>query len=201
MSSDMSGRGAGILTGAEFDLVVIGAGPAGSAVAITVARAGARVLLLDHNNDQSFKVGESLPPAANTVLQALGVTRQFLAAQHSPSCGVQSSWGSPLLRNADFIRDPRGHGWHLDRLKFDAMLHSFVLTQGAQIERTARVIRAERTSEGVWEITYPADAESRTVWTLCRQRQLSQTPGWGIKKRLFVSLRKAGKTAAFGQSR
>ncbi len=165
MSSDMSGRGAGILTGAEFDLVVIGAGPAGSAVAITVARAGARVLLLDHNNDQSFKVGESLPPAANTVLQALGVTRQFLAAQHSPSCGVQSSWGSPLLRNADFIRDPRGHGWHLDRLKFDAMLHSFVLTQGAQIERPARVIRAERTSEGVWEITYPADAESRTVWT------------------------------------
>ena len=98
------------MTGAEFDLVVIGAGPAGSAVAITVARAGARVLLLDHNNDQSFKVGESLPPAANTVLQALGVTRQFLAAQHSPSCGVQSSWGSPLLRNADFIRDPRGHG-------------------------------------------------------------------------------------------
>ncbi len=98
------------MTGAEFDLVVIGAGPAGSAVAITVARAGARVLLLDHNHHQSFKVGESLPPAANTVLQALGVTRQFLAAQHSPSCGVQSSWGSPLLRNADFIRDPRGHG-------------------------------------------------------------------------------------------
>src|SRR5207244_12413736 len=107
----------------------------------------------------------SRPPVSNTVRQALGVIRQCLAALHSPSCGVQSSWGSPLLRNADFIRDPRGHGWHLDRLKFDAMLHSFVLTQGAQIERPARVIREDRTSEGASEIRYPADAESRTVWT------------------------------------
>ena len=173
MLLDMSGRGVGITTGAEFDLVVIGAGPAGSAVAITVARTGARVLLLDpildrnsdHNNDQSFKVGESLPPAANPILQALGVTRQFLAAKHSLSCGVQSSWGSPRLRNSDFIRDPRGHGWHLDRLKFDAMLRSLALAQGTQIEIPARVIRAERTSEAVWEITYRNDAESRAVRT------------------------------------
>jgi len=52
--------------GSEYDLIVIGAGPAGSACAITAARAGAKVLLLEkdrfprHRVCGEFVSGESL---------------------------------------------------------------------------------------------------------------------------------------------
>ena len=163
MSLGMSGKDAGLLSGNKFDVVVIGAGPAGSAVAITVARAGARVLMLDHGGDRAVKIGESLSPAANTVLETLGVSRQSLEANHLISCGVESSWGSPFLQSADFIRDPRGHGWHLDRLAFDAMLLRRASAIGVRMHRCTRVIRVERNSRAVWEITYRVGAESDTV--------------------------------------
>src|SRR6266852_1652974 len=43
-------------SGHEYDLIVVGAGPAGSACAITVARSGARVLLLDRGSFPRHKV-------------------------------------------------------------------------------------------------------------------------------------------------
>ncbi len=43
-------------SGHEYDLIVVGAGPAGSACAITAARSGARVLLLDRGSFPRHKV-------------------------------------------------------------------------------------------------------------------------------------------------
>ena len=45
-----------------YDLIVVGAGPAGSACAITAARAGARVLLLDKDSFPGIKCAVSLCP-------------------------------------------------------------------------------------------------------------------------------------------
>ena len=165
MLSGMSENDADFISGANFDVIVIGAGPAGSAVGITVARAGLRVLLLDHDHDRSHKVGESLPPAASTVLQALGVETQLLVARHPLSSGIQSSWGSPLLRSTHFIRDPRGHGWHLDRAAFDATLLGHASAKSVQLERNARVIHAKRNARGLWEVTCLCGTESRTLTT------------------------------------
>lgn len=53
----------------EFDLIVVGAGPAGSACAITAARAGARVLLLDKDQFPRHKVcGEFVSPESLQLL-------------------------------------------------------------------------------------------------------------------------------------
>lgn len=58
----------------EADVVVIGAGPAGSALALALGRAGARTVLLDRARFPRDKVcGEGLMPAGVEVLAELGV--------------------------------------------------------------------------------------------------------------------------------
>ncbi len=59
---------------AAFDLIIIGGGPAGSAAAITAARAGGRVLLLERGRFPRHKVcGEFISPEGVALLAGLGV--------------------------------------------------------------------------------------------------------------------------------
>jgi flavin-dependent dehydrogenase len=64
----------------EFDLIVAGAGPAGSACAITAARAGARVLLLEKDRFPRHKVcGEFVSPESLGLLEWLLGNNPFQA--------------------------------------------------------------------------------------------------------------------------
>ncbi len=57
---------------AQYDLIVVGAGPAGSACAITAARAGAKVLLLEKDRFPRQKVcGEFVSPESLGLLHGL----------------------------------------------------------------------------------------------------------------------------------
>ncbi len=66
---------------AQYDLIVVGAGPAGSACAITAARAGAKVLLLEKDRFPRQKVcGEFVSP------ESLGMLHGFLEDGRFQSC-------------------------------------------------------------------------------------------------------------------
>jgi menaquinone-9 beta-reductase len=66
---------------AQYDLIVVGAGPAGSACAITAARAGAKVLLLEKDRFPRQKVcGEFVSP------ESLGLLHGFLEDSRFQSC-------------------------------------------------------------------------------------------------------------------
>ena len=63
---------------AQYDLIVVGAGPAGSACAITAARSGARVLLLEKDRFPRQKVcGEFVSSESLALLHGLLVDSQF----------------------------------------------------------------------------------------------------------------------------
>jgi flavin-dependent dehydrogenase len=69
------------LEAAQYDLIVVGAGPAGSACAITAARAGAKVLLLEKDRFPRHKVcGEFVSP------ESLGLLHGFLEDGKFQSC-------------------------------------------------------------------------------------------------------------------
>ena len=62
------------------DVLIVGAGPAGSAAAITLARAGRQVLLIDQHDFPRDKIcGDGLIPDAMLALEQLGLTAQVLA--------------------------------------------------------------------------------------------------------------------------
>jgi menaquinone-9 beta-reductase len=68
------------LEAAEYDLIVVGAGPAGSACAITAAHAGARVLLLEKDHFPRQKVcGEFVSSESLGLLQGLLEDDRFAA--------------------------------------------------------------------------------------------------------------------------
>ncbi len=120
------------------DVVVAGAGPAGSACAIVLRQAGLRVTLVDEARPSEFKVGESLPGAAVRLLRRLGFdgVRDVLPEAHRRRCtGNLSSWGREGWIVQDGLRNPEGGGWHCDRPRFDEALRRRAVTLGVELRR------------------------------------------------------------------
>src|SRR5688572_11234517 len=106
----------------RFDVAIIGGGPAGTSSAIALARTGRSVAVLERSGYEEARIGETLPPEARVPLVRLGVWDRFLEQGHARSPGTASAWGREELEENDFIFNPFGNGWHLDRRRFDAML-------------------------------------------------------------------------------
>src|SRR5256712_13550313 len=61
---------------AALRVAIVGAGPAGSALAILLARQGAAVTLFDHGRTPALLVGESLVPAVVPILKRLDLDQE-----------------------------------------------------------------------------------------------------------------------------
>jgi flavin-dependent dehydrogenase len=78
-------------------------------------------------------VGETLPPAARPVLDRLGLRQIIEGEGYLPSLGNWSAWGRAEPWGRDFIFNRHGHGWHLDRRGFDALLRVAARNAGAHL--------------------------------------------------------------------
>lgn len=117
-------------------MVILGGGPAGCATALGLLAAGlepAAIVLIEASRYMQDRIGESIPPDSRRLLAELGVLDAFLREGHEPSHGSASSWGSDELGYNDFVFNPYGHGWHLDRRRFDAWLAAEVQARGVEI--------------------------------------------------------------------
>ncbi len=158
-----------------YDAVVAGGGPAGAAAALALVRAGRSVLLADAGSGPP-KVGEALLPAARLILHDLGVDHRALDADHRLCHGNLASWGSPQLHPVDFINDPYGHGWHLDRPAFDRLLRASARIQGAEAAEQATVRQPVREPDGGWRVTIQTGGVRGATGTV-RCRWLVDTTG------------------------
>lgn len=128
-----------------YDVVVLGAGPAGLAAAIAIRNStSATVLVIDKQSQGEIRVGESCPPDIVLLLKKLGVAKAFFQSDHQTCPGYASVWGRAKTGYNDFIVNPLGPSWRLNRLTFDKMLADKVQSCGAQISWSTRFIDAKK---------------------------------------------------------
>ncbi len=144
-------------------VAVIGGGPAGVSAALALVRLGIETVLVEQTDGSGSPVGECLAPSANLLLQRLGLDHVLPASGALPSHGNRSSWGGDgSLAERDFLRDPLGHGWHLDRPAFNRVLLEAAETADVAVLRQTRLVSLERTKRG-WQIRTASPSGGRML--------------------------------------
>ena len=124
------------MSAGHVDVAVIGAGPAGSVAALVLARAGARVALVDKTRFPRDKAcGDLVGPRGVQVLDDLGV--RLTGAERVGDMLVVGPTGRSVRLPCRPGRTYPGHGVALPRLALDQTLHDAALEAGS-IAYTAR---------------------------------------------------------------
>lgn len=149
------------MTRRAFDVAVLGGGPAGASAAATAARSGASVVLYERRSHRAFRVGEGVPPETPSIIRdAFGDdVCAFEPSDHRPSFGTLSAWATDELVAKDAVFHPLGHGWHLDRVRFDERLRAAAIALGVHHEHVDVTGREER--EAMWRARIVVDATGR----------------------------------------
>ena len=127
----------------NYDITVIGGGPAGSTVAALTAQHGYRVLLLEREIEPSFKIGESLIPATYWTFKRLGVLEKLRKSHFPQKFSVQfySRSGKAAKPFYFFQTNPHESAvtWQVLRSEFDQGLLENAAEKGVEIRRGTRV--------------------------------------------------------------
>ncbi len=143
-----------------YDAAIVGAGPAGASLAIRLARAGQRVVLVDRETFPRDKpCAEYLSPAAEPLLRDLGVLEAVMATQPALLRGFRLYAPNGQSFQGDFAasRDAAGHayfesGLAIPRARLDVLLVQAARAVGADVREGWRVGEIAHEDAGVRRI-------------------------------------------------
>ncbi|KAJ6594996.1 hypothetical protein DFH09DRAFT_1135968 [Mycena vulgaris] len=171
------------------DIVVIGGGPAGCAVALSLLRShpNASIVVFSDADPERFKIGESLPPEAARLLGYMDVALPTTLSAYLPCAGTASAWASSSLEEHEAIMNPFGHGWHLDRARFDETLRVAARSAGGKFSG-ARVT-AIRREDDQWIVESDGGSTVTGHWLVdASGRRASAARLLGLKTRKLDDL-------------
>lgn len=142
------------------DVLVIGGGPAGAALAIRLAHAGWGVTVVERSTGPHHKVcGEFLSEQAVSSLEALGLAPARLGA---------TAIGTVSLAHGGCVAEAPlpFRAMSLSRLRLDQALLDLAAAHGAKVRRGARATKLAREGAG-WRGEGPGWTEAADVAALC----------------------------------
>lgn len=134
-----------------YDAIIIGAGPGGSTAAITMARAGSRVIMLEKDAHPRFHIGESILPRTEPLLRELGLSERVRQLPHLPKVGAEFGWGDdPKTMQFGFTDGllPGFPIFNIEREHLDKLLADVAVESGAELRENVAVKKIEKLSEG-----------------------------------------------------
>lgn len=172
--------------GMTYSAVIIGAGPAGCAAAIALARNGLKVLLIEASPFPRDRPGESLHPGVEPIFETLGVADAVNTAGFTRYSGHRVAWeagGAEQLEK--FGEDAKGawQGYQAWRPQLDQILLEEAIAQGADVWQPCRVRKALiedgqlmglETDNGTVRAYHFLDASGQCQW-LSRQLGIKNT--------------------------
>ncbi|MBB5017435.1 flavin-dependent dehydrogenase [Chitinivorax tropicus] len=149
----------------RHDILIIGAGPAGSVAAALLRQQGREVLIIERETFPRFSIGESLLPQSMAYLEEAGMLRAVVEA------GFQYKNGAAFMRGSrytDFdFRDKHSEGWgttyQVQRAHFDHVLAQDAERQGAIIRYRHEVIAADMAGERPCLTIKPPEGEQYLI--------------------------------------
>ncbi|MFY0732254.1 NAD(P)/FAD-dependent oxidoreductase [Pseudomonas sp. NFX15] len=158
----------------KHDVVIIGAGPAGSAAAILCAQQGLRVALLEQSTVCRERPGETLPPGIEPLLEQLGIADEVLQGNFIRHAGNWVQWGAARHFSA-FGGEPGKpwRGFQIPRRILDNLLLKKTQALGVTVVRPCRarkvirkntVVMGLETDNGVFHCSHVIDASGASGW-------------------------------------
>jgi menaquinone-9 beta-reductase len=125
----------------RYDAIVVGAGPAGSALAAGLARDGARVLLLEQAHHPRPKAcAEYASPMITEELARIGLPPVAWSDDAVALTGMDIHAGGHVARIRYAHRGERRTAWGVDRRRFDALLTAHAAASGAEVREGTRAV-------------------------------------------------------------
>ena len=180
----------------DCDVLIIGAGPAGSVAGALLRDAGHDVHIVEKQHFPRFSIGESLLPQCMEYLQQAGMLEALGAAGFQRKNGAAFAWGA---RKAAFHFDEQftagwDYTWQVERARFDQILAEQAQQRGAHLEFGTSVIDFQPGGDGVTATLRDEQGRERRL----RARFALDASGFGRVLPRLLCLEKPSGFAARG---
>lgn len=146
----------------KYDVVVIGAGPAGCTAATLLAKKGYSIALLEKEKHPRYTVGESLIPHFWRYTDMLGVSEDIKSANFIIKSGGVVSWGDHVrsveLKDFGFDRP----ALHVERDEFDHILFKNAKKNGVDTFENTRALKVETIQSGISKVHYSTQLNEKS---------------------------------------
>lgn len=127
----------------QYDVAVVGGGPAGAALATLLQRQGHECVILESSTFPRYHIGESLIPNTYGVLDRLGLLPRIRETHFPKKYSVR--FVSPTGEEShpfyffETVRGERAQTWQVERSEFDALCLENARESGVQVRSGVRV--------------------------------------------------------------